>query len=174
MRKAIDVSVGIVSYGNESDIINNIESLLCNTDKKRVNLSIYIVNNHPHDKLTKARKMYENRIVFIDSDKNGGYGYGHNRVLLNELQSKYHLILNPDVTFTEDTISKLVDILESDNDKKIAVVTPQILNSDGTIQYIPRRYPRFIYIYYLVVLGFWIDFVQSIRWRVTYLQKLAR
>ncbi len=64
--------------------------------------------------------------------ENVGFGAGHNAVL-PLLESKYHAVVNPDITLDEDAVSKLCAFLDEHPDAVMA--TPQLLFPDGTPQY---------------------------------------
>jgi GT2 family glycosyltransferase len=57
---------------------------------------LYIVDNSPEPALDTLRR--DERIRYIFPGKNLGFGAGHNLVL-REVQSDYHVIINPDVYF---------------------------------------------------------------------------
>jgi hypothetical protein len=52
---------------------------------------------------------------------------------------KYHLVLNPDVSFGKGTIEKLYDFMENNPD--IGLAMPKILYPDGSIQYLCKLIP---------------------------------
>ncbi len=135
------VSIGIVTYNNEDKIENLLESLYQFT--KGVSFSVYVVDNASSDRtLDIVRKKYP-QVVIMPMDKNLGFGAGHNQ-LLNVIDSEYHLILNPDIRFEQDTISELVQYLQ--NNPNVAMVTPKIMNEDGTEQHLPKKVPKMRYL----------------------------
>jgi GT2 family glycosyltransferase len=102
------------------------------------NKKLYLIDN------TKTR-FYE--YVFINKDieyitieKNIGFGSAHNIIIDNiKSISKYHLVLNPDVSFKEEVIPNLIIALEKD--QNVAMIAPKVLFPDKTHQYSCRRYP---------------------------------
>jgi hypothetical protein len=54
-------------------------------------------------------------------------------------EGKYHLVLNSDIIFTENTVEKLLKFMEKNHD--VGLVSPKILLPDGSIQYLCRRLP---------------------------------
>lgn len=139
------ISVCIVAYNNLDDIINNLKSLYKYTDTSDIDLQVYISDNNTSVSSASdvISALYPN-VQIVKNDINRGYGSGHNAVLKNNLDSDYHLILNPDIEFTEDTINELKSIL--DNDDSIAIITPELRNRDGSIQHVPRLYPKLRYV----------------------------
>lgn len=136
------VSAAIVSYNSSDKIVEAATSLISNT--KKYPLKLYIVDNCSQDN---TQSIVENKIkeaVLIKSDKNGGFGYGHNKVL-PFLESDYHIIVNPDIIVKDDVVSKMVDYLEERKD--ISMAMPNIINTDGTNQYLPKKKPKLKYLF---------------------------
>jgi GT2 family glycosyltransferase len=77
------------------------------------------------------KKFTNEKIILIQSKKNGGYGYGNNigiRYSYETLKAKYIVIANPDVIFSEKTIVKLYKVLEIS--KKHAISAPVPLSQN--------------------------------------------
>ena len=82
-------------------------------------------------------------IEYIFSGKNLGFGKGHNKVTDSiKNKSKYHLILNPDVTFLPHVVPDLIAEINKYND--IAMIAPKVVFPNGEHQYSCRRYPSVI------------------------------
>lgn len=131
------ITLSIVLYNNKiSDLKKVLKSIF---DNCNYCLKIYLIDNSPTDELKDI--ISDTRIVYIHNPSNPGFGVAHN-VAINEaikIGSKYHFIVNPDVFFESDVICKMVDAM--DNDSNIGMMMPQILNLDGTIQYLPKLLP---------------------------------
>lgn len=69
---------------------------------------------------------------------NIGYGSGHNLVL-DQVDSDFHLILNPDVILQEDALYLAIELLASDTRRKM--LGPNAIRDDGQKQYLCKRYP---------------------------------
>lgn len=137
MNKKIDISASIVLYKeNLTNLKNTINSFLATPLTKK----LFLVDNTPNQ-LFKGEFKFNNDIVYIPIGKNIGFGSGHNKVI-KEIKgvSKYHLILNPDVTFTPETLPNLIKVLEKDN--SLAMIAPKVLFPDGSHQYSCRKYPK--------------------------------
>jgi GT2 family glycosyltransferase len=70
-----------------------------------------------------------------------GFGAAHNLALKKALasSSEYHLVLNPDVYFKAEVISKLTDFMDANKD--VGLVMPKVLYPDGRLQYLCRLLP---------------------------------
>lgn len=131
-----EVTATIVTFKGYDKAKKAIESLIEYT--KGVSLEIFVVDNASGDET--AKRLIEDfpSIKVIENKENKGFGYGHNTVL-PLLQSKYHLIVNPDIMITKDVVSELA--LYLDEHKDVGIVTPKVLNIDGTDQDLPKRLP---------------------------------
>ena len=76
---------------------------------------------------------------FIQSGVNKGFGFGHNIGMRNAPECEYYLVLNPDIEIHEGTLEKLVSYM--DEHPEIGLITPKVLNEDGSIQHLNKRLP---------------------------------
>jgi GT2 family glycosyltransferase len=130
-----DISATIVLYEEDIRILKKtVESFLQIPFKKR----LFLIDNSKSNFLEKEFNHTEINYQFIG--KNIGFGAGHNLVLEQiKDYSKYHLILNPDVSFSGEVISSLIK--EFQNKEDIAMIAPKIVFPDGKYQNSCRRYP---------------------------------
>lgn len=63
--------------------------------------------------------------------------------MLNLPLGKYHAVINPDIEIKTDVLKELTKVLEENSD--IVMITPKILNTDGSEQFLPKRTPTFKY-----------------------------
>ena len=83
---------------------------------------------------------YYNSVTYIFNNKNLGYGKAHNLAIRQYLnQSRYHLVLNPDVSFAHDVIEKLYDFMESN--QQAGLVMPKVLGCEGQLQMFCKLLP---------------------------------
>lgn len=132
------VSACIITYKNGEKVRETIRSLLHFT--KGVDFTLYIVDNHSQDGCLDQLKAEFPSVVAIQNPGNKGFGNGHNRIL-PLLESDYHAVINPDIVIDRDVLTELAAYLAANED--IGMVTPQILNPDGTDQQLPKRDPSF-------------------------------
>jgi GT2 family glycosyltransferase len=130
-----DLSASIVAYKNSASILaQTIHSFLSSTNDSR----LYIIDNSPTDQLKYL--AYDPRIIYSFNAKNIGFGAGHNLALRKAInESKYHLVLNPDVYFDENVLTKLYDYMEQDT--TVGLVMPKVLYPDGRIQPVCKLLP---------------------------------
>ena len=102
-----DLTASIVVFQSPANILaQTIHSFLCSSEDSR----LYIIDNSPTDQLKYL--AYDRRITYIFNSRNVGFGAGHNISLRQVIQeSKYHLILNPDVYFDSSVLTKLYQFM---------------------------------------------------------------
>jgi GT2 family glycosyltransferase len=80
------------------------------------------------------KKILNNEIYLIESEKNAGYSSGNNIGLkkAKSLDAKYVLVMNNDIVIQDKNIlSVMVDFMEKNN--KVAMVGPQIINNKKNV-----------------------------------------
>ena len=78
------------------------------------------------------------QISLLKPDANRGYGAGHN-LAMAEVESQFHLILNPDVELAPDTIKLALDTLKTQQD--IALLAPKGFSASGEPEFLAKAYP---------------------------------
>mgnify|MGYP003403180573 CR=1 FL=1 len=78
-------------------------------------------------------------ISYLISPKNGGYGYGHNQVILRS-DAEYHLILNNDVYLMPDTLKNAFDFMRQH--KQVGMLVPDVYDMDENRVYLCRHNPN--------------------------------
>lgn len=135
-----EVTVSIVTYNSSDEIDILMKSLQeCSFFDK---MTIYVIDNaSKDDTVSKIRCAYPWANI-IESKENLGFGRGHN-LAINNVHSKYHIIVNPDISVLENTIEKAIEFMEENPD--ITVLTPYVMNEDGTQQFLPKKNPSMKY-----------------------------
>lgn len=111
------------------------EALRC-LENSNMEIAVYLSDNSP-DELTADRLQWTfPGVTILPQAGNIGFGRANNAVL-PYLQSKYHLIMNPDVTFDPGLLARMTGYMEAH--PNIAVLTPRVLNGDGTEQFLPKK-----------------------------------
>lgn len=140
MQYSKPVSICIVTYNNADKIRNTIKSI---TKYTGLPYTLYISDNGSTDDTVKIILEENPNAVIIENNENLGFGKANNKVL-ELLDSKYHVIINPDITFNYDVISELCDYLDSNT--HVAMAAPKILSTDGSEQHLPKRIPTIRYL----------------------------
>ncbi len=131
----------IVTYNNMKTIKKAVDSLLRNTNPEEFKL--YIVDNGSVDGTPEFIKENYPEVCVIETKTNNGFGKGHN-IVLPEIESDYHIVINPDIELRENTVEKIVSFMDSNKD--IGVVSPKVCFPDGREQILGKRNPRLKYL----------------------------
>lgn len=133
------LSACIVLYHSGERALETVRSM----QEAEFEMNLYVVDNSPDDSIgTRIRSQCEG-VVYMPQRKNLGYGAANNKVL-PYLKSTYHLVCNPDVTFDPNLLPRMIAYMEKHRD--VAVLTPRVLNPDGSEQHVPRQRPTVRYL----------------------------
>ena len=137
----IDVSGCIVTYNNINTLPDTLKSIYDYADLE--SFKLYIVDNGSTDGTVDFIKKNYPQAELVETGKNLGFGKGHNQIL-DRLESKYHFIINPDVTVKDDVFSLMKDCLEKHED--VGIISPKICFPDGRLQILGKRRPKLSYL----------------------------
>lgn len=126
----------IVTYNNADSILPCLESVFKSTES--LDFTLYISDNDSTDQTISLIRENFPQAVILENKNNGGFGWGHNRVL-SLLDSAYHFVINPDIVADDSSFASLVDYLEQH--PEVEMITPKILNTDGSEQQLPKWDP---------------------------------
>ncbi len=135
------VSAAIVTYNSKDKIGTAIASVKMNT--KSVKYKLYVIDNGSTDGTKAAVKSADSETEFIQNGANIGFGKAHNRAIAL-IDSKYHVIINPDIVLNSDAIGQITEYMDANPDVVMAV--PKIIFPDGSEQKLPKLKPKFIYL----------------------------
>jgi hypothetical protein len=132
------LSIIIVSFKPSHYLINCISSIIQHT--KGIDFEIIIVINGKIDQeMIKNLKNYSNKIsIKLIVIENQGYGAACNEGVKIAL-GKFVAILNDDVEILDNVFYKLIDVVNSNH--LVGVISPLLVNSDGSIQKSISRLP---------------------------------
>lgn len=147
--KNLDLSIQIVNYNTKKYLIKCVTDVIKDLKGSALTYGINVLDNNSEDDLSDLEKKFKGKVNFYYSDKNLGFGAGHN-YLAKKSSSTYLLILNPDIEFLEkNSILRLYELITSNN--SIKVVGPQLKNNFGQTQ--PWDHAQLNY--WLPTGGFW-------------------
>lgn len=128
------INISIVLYNHSWQQIRLlVESLL---KVARLN-QLYLIDNSPAPSVD----FKDKGVTYIFTGSNRGYGAGHNIALRKSLQQNvtYHLVINPDIEADPETISTLLNYL--DTHQEVASIMPRVVYPDGSLQYLCKLLP---------------------------------
>lgn len=130
------ISVSIVTYNTDP---GEMERCLRSLRSPLVS-DIYVVDNSSSAIMRDFCSVRSN-VTYMPGE-NVGFGAGHNRALrkvLDKGDTRYHLVVNSDVSFSPDVLDELSAFMDSHED--VGMVQPEIMYPDGTPQFTARLLP---------------------------------
>ena len=135
------VTGSIVTYNNISTIAKTLETLFGET--KDIDFKLYVLDNGSSDGTPEYIEKNYPDVTVIRSGKNVGFGAGHN-IIINQVESKYHAVINPDIVLTQNAVKKMADYM--DDNPEIGLLSPRICFPDGRDQILGKRNPHLKYL----------------------------
>lgn len=133
------ITASIVTYNDGDKVLTAVKTLLEHT--KKYPFELYVFDNNSSDTTPDIlQNEFGDKIHVIKNEKNIGFGAAHNKIFDYPV-GDYHFVINPDITVSSDVLSDTVDFMAENPD--IVMTMPKILNSDSTIQYLPKEIPTF-------------------------------
>ena len=99
-------------------------------------VSVFLSDNSPEEMTAERLKWSFPGLVVLPQEKNVGLSRAHNAVLPH-LQSRYHLLLDPDVSFHPGLLRQMV--MYMDTHPNIAILSPRFFTEEGEELFFPRR-----------------------------------
>lgn len=134
MNASVDLTISIVAYNDQEEIERVIESIYLNISPLITKHVFVIDNSDIKNTIEKLEEKYDTLTV-IRAGTNLGFGKAHNLVI-GQLKSNYHAIVNPDIELCSDTISSIFKFMDDDS---IGMCIPRLLDQQGNIQNAYRR-----------------------------------
>jgi GT2 family glycosyltransferase len=166
----MDISIIIVTWNNEDTIGECLNSIIRNAELGMGNSTeILIIDNGSADNTVKIiEKISGKQLAFSlqiqKNSENLGYARGNNQGIRNS-KGRYILLLNPDTVLSEGSIKKMVEWLE--NHPEVGALAPQLITSEGSIQYSCREFPAYGNIFWELT-GIPQLFPRLSRWKMGY------
>lgn len=131
-----DVSIILVNWNANVYLINCLRALA--RDETSPDLEIIVVDNGSTDGGPEAVEAMFPEITLIRNGKNLGFATANN-IGIRASTCRYVFLLNTDTEVVEGCLASLVRY--ADDHANVAVIGPQLLNRDGSIQVSCGRYP---------------------------------
>ena len=138
-----DFTACIVTYNTNREDLSQIISCF---QKTKLKFKLWISDNSEEDSLRSfINNFSDDRIEYIFNNSNNGFGSGHNIVLKKLMddnfkeKAEFHIILNADIIFEENTIEKMIDYMRKN--PEIGQIGPKIYESSGEVNKSCRLLP---------------------------------
>ena len=146
-----EVGVALVAYKMDLDLVHRLSNSVGKFDYAYK----VVCDNSPTESLKNL--FVSLGWTYLHRPDNPGFGASHNLILDKfGSRSKFHFIVNPDISFNVGILLKLVSFLVSNN--SAVCVAPKIINPDGSDQLLHRRTPS---VFNLAFRRFPIKFVRN-------------
>lgn len=102
---------------------------------------LFLVDNSP-EKTNLPIEIKSNQFIkYIFVGKNIGYGAGHNIAIREAFNSnsKYHIVLNPDIIFKNDIVNTIVTYM--DHNSNVGQIMPKVVNPQNDVQFLCKLIP---------------------------------
>ena len=130
----IDLSICIPTLNAQSLLRDCLNSIQAHTHN--ISFEIIVVDNHSEDGTVEMLRAEFPRVHIIVNDHNAGFTRPTNQAL-RVATGRYALLLNNDTVILPNALDELVQF--ADAHSEIGIVTPKVLNRDGTLQKQCRR-----------------------------------
>lgn len=104
------ISVIIVTYNSKKLIIDCLHSIYSNNDIGE-SLEVIVVDNaspEQEEMFSLIRENFNDKVTLINSEKNGGYGFGNN-IGIKQSNSDIIIVMNPDVRLVDPIFKRIVN-----------------------------------------------------------------
>ena len=123
------LTIVVITYNSEKYIDRCLSSIKSHR--------IVVVDNNSRDNTVKIARNYNVKIIV--NRKNHGYAKGAN-IGINNSNSDYVLLINPDVSFQKDSIEKMLVFMKQH--KECDIQGPKLIDDNGKLLYSCKRFPR--------------------------------
>ena len=132
-----NISGSIVLYKSPEDILIKVINSTLNSQLIK---QLFLLDNSPTNSLKNISD--DPRVIYIHNPSNPGFGAAHNIAIKKAIEdgSSYHFVINPDVYFEKDVITPMIDYMKTN--PNIGMIMPEVLNTDGSVQNLPKLLPN--------------------------------
>lgn len=127
-EKKIELSIIIVNWNGAEFVGKCLKSVF--ESKFNKPWEVIVIDNNSSDKSVEIIKQFP-QVIAIENKENVGFGAANNQAL-KQATGKFVFLLNPDTQIFPDSMEKLVKKIEEE--EKIAIVAPQLVNENGSLQ----------------------------------------
>jgi GT2 family glycosyltransferase len=140
------LSVAIVTYRTDPGLLECcLRTLAESVEHARgeallSDVDVYLIDNGSSNPPSPPPRMPAHSGLLHTRSGHGNLGYGRaNNLVLADLSSDFHIVMNPDVELDVDAISAMLRTFRER--AEVGLVAPAVKGSDGERQYLCKRYP---------------------------------
>lgn len=134
------ITISMVVYKKYDEALETVRSIEKHTALS-LKKTVYIIDNSCMDDADSSRMEFQQEVTrysdvrYINTKKNLGFGKGHNYTI-NELDSEYFAIVNPDILITDGAFESIISFMDN---QSIGMAIPKIVDLEGNLQDAYRR-----------------------------------
>lgn len=142
MGSSLDLIVSIVNYNTKDFLYQCLHSIY--SASIPLDYQIYVVDNNSLDGSQEMVETCFPLVSLIRNKQNIGFARSNNRIIKNT-NSKYVLILNPDIIVMSKSIENIINFMDMQYD--VGALGCKLLNPDKSVQFSCRRFPNALTIF---------------------------
>ncbi len=133
LEQTADIDFSVVSGSREQLLFECIASLYDVMRDSRYTWRVTAICNTPGTGL--AQRLVERfpAVLTVENDEPRGFAANHNTVLSSS-DARYVWLLNDDIVMLPDSVDKVIRFMDMRENARVAVVSPRLLNTDGSLQ----------------------------------------
>jgi len=135
-----DLEFSVVSGPNEEMLFRCLESLHKTLRTSRYSWSVTVTCNEAGTGLPGRVRAHYPDATLIQNEKSIGIAASHNRVIKSS-HARYVWLLSDDVLILPSTIQRVTEFMDRPGSARVGVVSPRLLNPDGSLQPSTNRFP---------------------------------
>lgn len=146
----MDLSVVVVSWNTRALLSKCLTTLKSELDSLGPNFQseVFLIDNNSADGSAEMAAAEHPWVNLTANKENLGFAKANNQAF-RVAKGRLVLLLNPDTEVQPGAIAVLIDFIDSHPDA--AIVAPQLLNSDGSVQRSCREFPTFMGMVYELI-----------------------
>lgn len=139
MNRLPELSISLISHNSKRDLELLLPSLFLAL--RDISSEILLRDNCSDDSTIHFLKRNYPEIRVRQNSRRLGYGANHNQNLAIA-KGRYIVFMNADMVLTEESLSLLLELMDHHLDT--GIVMAKVLNEDGSVQYLNKRYPSIV------------------------------
>lgn len=135
MKKLL--SIVIVTYNSEKHIFDCLDSIFKYNDIGE-GLEVIVSDNfsaNRNEMFAKIKLQFGDKVVLIQNNVNGGYGYGNNQGV-NQSNASHLIIMNPDVRIVKPIFNQIINLFKDNNN--IGLVGVRFTDGSKSLMFKPE------------------------------------
>lgn len=140
MSEQLRVDVSIVTGANEALIFQCLESFFRTTGREPFTQRVSVVCNTPGSPLGGRLRAQYADVRVVENQEVRGFAANHN-LTLRSSNADFILVLNDDLVFLDGAVGAAIRFLEQPENRDVGILTPRLLNPDGTLQPCTSSFP---------------------------------